>query len=1126
MSEHTWAQKRIAAYLAGKLKPADFERLESHAHDCPQCEQAVEVVHVGKGLEALFTEIRPSPELEKLAVAAFRKAPRPALLSRAAKKGMTIIAAILLLGAFGAFASNGLNGRNSHQPLSFVGSNIRGEDSDRHAFELTSFMPNAAQSPSGEVNGRYTGEVEKSAQSEREANLAQEMAQRAKGQTPPSPFQALNGTGVFANRPAGMGGFGGGMGGMMGIGGGIMGGGIGGGMGSVPNGMAGGIGGTPGSGLMAGSLGGGGRGPGLNQPSTPFYSQPQIANGFVPVSPSLGGFPEPSVPPPTSRSVAQPPTTGVESKTAITDSPATFEPGKVRPTLPPDQQKGTADGPPNQDPQKSVPPPPKGPATETQPKEPNPEPTRRIIIRSGDIEFELDSFDAATATITKLITEIKGAFIATVNSEKLPNGRVKGSITVRVPPEHLDSLVLDLRKELGKNGELKGVRISSQDVTKQYTDLESRLRGARTMEQRLIQIIKEGKGEIKQLLEAERELGIWRTKIEEFEGELRYYANMAAFSTLTIILTEKEVRAAAVLTESERVQAGVEVEDVDKAYQQLLAAVVEVKGRVTKSEVKQYAAGQFNATLNFEVAPDASGPMRDRLRQLGRVARLEIDRGQRTEGGTVAPDTKLKRGDSVFLVQLYNLANIAARETATLQVAAPDVASAYMALRDAIAKTTGRVVASQLNEQDKQNVTAQLDFEVRRTEEPVARAALEKAGEVISRQVNRAPESDNVTDTKVLHRVTIVASTRVKARETKTQQVVAPDVSVVYRSIREAVDKEKGRVVTAQLNEQDRQNVTAIFEFEIPRANENAVIAALNSAGEAVASQVIRVPENENASDSKVLYQLAFFAASHLKPRGTTNMTIEVKQVEEATARLEMEVAKVKDSRRLSGQSNRESSGKTVAKLSFDVPYSSAHDVVDGFRSVGTVRIFQTKDDPQGPQWEVCHRSVGDYRDKCRGDCARGRWAFDPGQARTVIQRFGTPQECHIRHFWSVCSIALGRDRVRRLSRRAASCRTGFSAGNYTPCSSRTIGIFNIFNITLVTTLCVVTCLRTLRVPALGLTKSSSEMERRRTRSVRRGITTQSIVTSINNNPRYDALRRNVSSDAPRPCPGTHKKLV
>src|SRR5262249_39830987 len=157
----------------------------------------------------------------------------------------------------------------------------------------------------------------------------------------------------------------------------------------------------------------------------------------------------------------------------------------------------------------------------------------------------------------------------------------------------------------------KGLRISAQDITKQYTDLESRLRAARAMEQRLLAIIKDGKGEIKQLLEAEKELGVWRTKIEEFEGELRDVTNLAALSTLTIPLTEKEIRTAAEVTENEQVQAGVEVEDVDKAYQQILAAVMEAKGHISKSEIKQLGAGQFNASLSFEVAPDRSGPLRD-----------------------------------------------------------------------------------------------------------------------------------------------------------------------------------------------------------------------------------------------------------------------------------------------------------------------------------------------------------------------------------------------------------------------------------------------------------------------------------------------------------------------------------
>src|SRR5262249_46801346 len=147
-----------------------------------------------------------------------------------------------------------------------------------------------------------------------------------------------------------------------------------------------------------------------------------------------------------------------------------------------------------------------------------------------------------------LVTGIKGAFVGTVNSDKLPNGKVKGTIVVRTPPESLDSLVLDLRKELGKGGELKSVKLASADVTKQYTDLESRLRAARAMETRLLKMIQDGKGDIEQVLKAEKELGVWRTKIEESEGELRYMANLAALSTLTITLTEKEIRAAVGVT--------------------------------------------------------------------------------------------------------------------------------------------------------------------------------------------------------------------------------------------------------------------------------------------------------------------------------------------------------------------------------------------------------------------------------------------------------------------------------------------------------------------------------------------------------------------------------------------------
>jgi len=528
-----------------------------------------------------------------------------------------------------------------------------------------------------------------------------------------------------------------------------------------------------------------------------------------------------------------------------------FDPTKSRPEYvkelklkPPGAQPfyyGVRPGEVQQPPPAEPAPQPKAPAPQN--PAPNPDLQKRIIIRSGDMEFEVESFDAATATINKLVLGIKGAFIATVNSDKLANGKVKGSITVRVPPEHLDGLVLDLRRELSKGGELRGVKLTSQDITKTYTDLESRLRAARTMEQRLLQIIKEGKGEIKQLLEAEKELGVWRTKIEELEGEIRYYANLVSFSTLTITLTEKEIRAAAAITEHERVQAGVEVEDVDKAYQQLLAAVVEAKGRITKSEMKQLSAGQFNAIFQFEVASDASGPIRDRLRMLGRVARLEIDRTVQTQGGTLPSDAKTKHGDTIFLVQLYNLANVAPRETVTLQMAVADVQVAYQALRDSVAKTTGRILVAQLNKPDRQNISAELHFEVRRAEEGAIQATLSTTGDTLSRQGNRAPESDSVTDSKVLYKVTLLSAHQLKPRETTAMTIEVADVDGSVTLLTAEAVKVEGRQVDAKFDRDAAGRSTAKLVFEVPLVASVGLVERFKTAGAVRLSQSVRDPQ-------------------------------------------------------------------------------------------------------------------------------------------------------------------------------------------------------------------------------------------------------------------------------------------
>lgn len=784
---------------------------------------------------------------------------------------------------------------------------------------------------------------------------------------------------------------------------------------------------------------------------------------------------------------------------------------------------------------------------------------RKIIIRSGDIEFEIDSFDSAVATVTKLVNAINGGFIATINSEKLPNGKVKGSVVVRVPPEALDGLVLDLRKELGKIGELKGQKIGSQDITKQYTDLESRLRAAKAMEERLLNIIKSGKGEIKDLLLAEKELGVWRTKIEEYEGELRYYSQLVALSTLNISIYEKEIRSPAALTETERVSMGLEVEDVDKTLREAIAAVNEAKGRVTKSEMKQHGAGQFQATLQFEVSPEASGTLRDRLRQLGNVTRLEIDRVTKTEGGTGRPgEMKSRKADSQYTVSLYNVMNVAPRETLQVQLAAADaealykailarvekaggrvvtsnlnrqradqtsgtvhfevktaegeavladlkvegevlhlqltenpdtqnvtrskrgyqvqifslhnasvvvphttvqlniaaadaeeafktvlarvekaggrvitsnlnrqrndqtqgtihfevktgeadailpdlrilgevmrlqtventsgqyiartkrgfqvqvwalgavqprettsvqlavedVRAVYQTLQDAVAKAKGRILNAQLNEQDARNLTGTLDFEVRRPEETAIAALLTKSGITLTRSVARAQDSETVIDSKVRFQVGLSDTVNLQPRETVTVQVAARDVAGSYRALHEAILKAKARVLTAQINEQDRDKTTGNLGFDATRADEAAFEALFAKAGTVLSRGVTRAQSAANVLDTKVRYQVELISVQRIPPREGIRLVVEGSNVEQLAATLPAMVAQ-SNGRTVDSTIALERDGRTVAKFVFDVPLAAAADLVEKVRSAGTVRVFDRSHNPQGPE--------------------------------------------------------------------------------------------------------------------------------------------------------------------------------
>ena len=122
------------------------------------------------------------------------------------------------------------------------------------------------------------------------------------------------------------------------------------------------------------------------------------------------------------------------------------------------------------------------------------------------------NYEAALQRVTTFASEEKG-FVATQSSAKLPNGKLQGTVVVKVVPENLDRFLQKARSL----GELKNQTLGSEDVTKAYFDTDARLRNAKRMEERLLQMLDKNTGKVSDLLGG-KETGARAEQIEQMQA--------------------------------------------------------------------------------------------------------------------------------------------------------------------------------------------------------------------------------------------------------------------------------------------------------------------------------------------------------------------------------------------------------------------------------------------------------------------------------------------------------------------------------------------------------------------------------------------------------------------------------
>ncbi|HZK81015.1 MAG TPA: DUF4349 domain-containing protein, partial [Humisphaera sp.] len=578
------------------------------------------------------------------------------------------------------------------------------------------------------------------------------------------------------------------------------------------------------------------------------------------------------------------------------------------------------------------------------------------IIRTGEMDFEVDSFDSSVGIITKVITEEQG-YVSTTNSDKLANGKVKGSVVLRVPAEHLDTLVLKLRGI----GDLRSQHVNAQDITKQFTDTESALRAAKAMQERLLDIIKNGKGAVKDLLEAEKQLGTWREKVEQLEGEIRYYSNQVSMSTLTLTLFERDIRQPALASENETVTMALETDKVEDAYAKAKDAIAQAKGRIVNSELKQFDAGQFGGTIVAQVPPDAADAVIGRLKQFdGRVARFERQRTQTTSNGNAPSDgrlsadpVKVKREDVTINLTLYNLANVAPRRTTTLTVVAGDVDKAYHALIDDVHAAGGRVVTSQINRAKADQVAGAVNFNVPTEKADALLAMLRGFGEVLKTETAESPDTQNVTESKRGFNVTIGSLSAFPSRETQQIQLAATNVPDAFNDLLNALRTGAGRIIASRLNELDRGNTTATLEFEIGRDVAGVIEQAMAKDGQVITRQLNRSTDTDNTVDSKVHYALSVASSEQLPPRQTTELSVEVTDVQKAMDDLQA-AALAAGGRQVDNPAiSQGDAGQTVATLTLDVPLDKVASLIESADGKGIRKSRRTSIDAHAPEGKL-----------------------------------------------------------------------------------------------------------------------------------------------------------------------------
>ena len=163
--------------------------------------------------------------------------------------------------------------------------------------------------------------------------------------------------------------------------------------------------------------------------------------------------------------------------------------------------------------------------------EPVPLPTERIIVRNADVSLVVKDVVQSRDEIEALAVRLGGWMVnSNISGEEV---EMRGWMSIRIPSERFDQALAELRALAVR---VTSESTSTEDITEEYVDLQSRLRNAEATESQYLTLLDRAE-KVEDILQIYNSLSQIRYEIEQIKGRIQYLEQISAMSLITINLT-------------------------------------------------------------------------------------------------------------------------------------------------------------------------------------------------------------------------------------------------------------------------------------------------------------------------------------------------------------------------------------------------------------------------------------------------------------------------------------------------------------------------------------------------------------------------------------------------------------